>query len=85
MKVRKGTIKKPKFIPTYVVSVVIMLAVLFAIAFLLTLPGFALYISEAESECSDYQNSLDDGFFEIMDKEEITAEDLVKIKAGAVG
>ena len=85
MEVRKGTIKKPKFIPTYVVSVVIMLAVLFAITFLLTLPGFALYVSEAESECSDYRNSLDDGFFEIMDKEEITAEDLVKIKAGAAG
>lgn len=85
MEVRKGTIKKPKFIPTYVVSVVIMLAVLFAIAFLLTLPGFALYVSEAESECSDYRNSLADVFFEIMDKEEITAEDLVKIKAGAVG
>ena len=85
MEVRKGTIKKPKFIPTYVVSVVIMLAVLFAIAFLLTLPGFVLYVSEAESECSDYRNSLDDGFFEIMDKEEIAAEDLVKIKAGAVG
>ena len=31
MEVRKGTIKKPKFIPTYVVSVVIMLVVLFVL------------------------------------------------------
>jgi hypothetical protein len=84
MEVRKGTIKKPKFIPTYVVSVVIMLVVLFVLAFLLLLPEVAIYTSEAESSGSDYVNNLGDCFFNLMDKEEITAEDLNKVKAAAM-
>ena len=84
MEVRKGTIKKPKFIPTYVVSVVIMLVVLFVLAFLLLLPEVALYSTEAQSWGSEYENDLENCFFNIMDKEEITAEDLNKVKADAV-
>lgn len=83
MEVRKGTITKPKFIPTYVVSVVIMLVVLFVLAFLLLLPEVAIYTSEAESSGSDYVNNLGDCFFNLMEKEEITAEDLIKVKAAA--
>ena len=83
MEVRKGTIKKPKFIPTYVVSVVIMLVVLFVLAFLLLLPEVALYTTEAQSVGADYENSLEDCFFDLMEKEEITAEDLIKVKAAA--
>lgn len=84
MEVRKGTIKKPKFIPTYVVSVVIMLVVLFVLAFLLLLPEVALYSTEAQSWGSEYENDLENCFFNLMDKEEITAEDLNKVKANAV-
>ena len=84
MEVRKGTIKKPKFIPTYVVSVVIMLVVLFVLAFLLLLPEVAIYTSEAEDQGSEYENDLENCFFNLMDKEEITAEDLNKVKAEAV-
>ena len=59
MEVRKGTIKKPKFIPTYVVSVVIMLVVLFVLAFLLLLPEVALYSAEVQSWGSEYENDLE--------------------------
>lgn len=83
MEVRKGTIKKPKFIPTYVVSVVIMLVVLFVLAFLLLLPEVALYSAEVQSWGSEYENDLENCFFNLMDKEEITAEDLIKVKAAA--
>ena len=83
MKVRQGTIKKPKFLPSYVISVVILLAVFFLLAFLLALPQWTLYVSEADSERNDYINILTDSLSEIMDKEEITNDDLNRIKLGA--
>ena len=83
MKVRQGTIKKPKFLPSYVISVVILLAVFFLLAFLLALPQWTLYVLEADNESNDYINTLTDSISEIMDKEEITNDDLNRIKLGA--
>ena len=84
MKVRQETIRKPKFIYSYAISVLILLLVFFLLTFLLALPQWTLYVSEAENVSHDYINTIADSISEIMDKEEITNDDLNKIKLEAV-
>ena len=84
MKVRQETIRKPKFIYSYAISVLILLLVFFLLTFLLALPQWTLYVSEAENVSHDYINTISDSISEIMDKEEITNDDLNKIKLEAV-
>ena len=84
MKVCQGTIRKPKFISSYAISVLILLLVFFLLTFLLALPQWTLYVSEAENVSYDYINTIADRISEIMDKEEITNDDLNKIKLVAV-
>ena len=83
MKVRKETIEKPKFIKSYVISAAIMLAVLFLLAFIFATFLGNMYVSDAESEGFYYKSSIEEGLYELIDKEEITNDDLIRIKLGA--
>ncbi len=83
MEGRKATIKKPKFFTSYIISAAILLAALLLIAFLVFLFLGIMYTSDAESEGIYYENSLEEVFYEFIDKEEITSEDLNKIKLAA--
>ncbi|MBR3143100.1 MAG: HAMP domain-containing histidine kinase [Clostridiales bacterium] len=83
MKVRKEKIEKPKFLKSYVISAAIMLAVFFLIAFIFAVFLWNIYVSDAESEGIYYKSAIEEGLYELIDKEEITNEDLNKIKLGA--
>ena len=84
MKVRQGSIKKPKFFPSYIISAVILLVTFCVLGLLLVLPESVVYTTDAENTGSLYRESLRDLFFDFMEKEEITNDDLNKVKAAAM-
>lgn len=80
MKVRKGTIKKPKFLVSYSVSVVILLIVFFVLFSIPLLSLWTGYTYEAENEVSVEKALLDDQLYSTMNEEDFKQSDLAKIK-----
>lgn len=80
MKVRKGTIKKPKFFPTYVISVVILLAVFFVLFSIPLLSFWTAYTYEAEDAVSEEKSYFDDHLYSTLNEEDLTQSDLAQIK-----
>jgi len=88
MKARKATIKKPKFLINYFVSLIIVLlifAVLSSFVFTLAYMEY-IYSAEQESELYDVSETIDSYLFENgKEKETLSTEDLNKIKSGLLG
>ncbi len=80
MKVRKGTIKKPKFLVSYSVSVVILLIVFFVLFSIPLLSFWTAYNFEADSAVSEEKDYLDDKIYATLNEKDLTQSDLAQIK-----
>ena len=80
MKVRKGTIKKPKFLVSYIVSVVILLIVFFVLFSIPLLSFWTAYNFEADSAVSEEKDYLDDKIYATLNEKDLTQSDLAQIK-----
>ena len=88
MKVRKGTIKRPKFLINYSVSLIIVLIIFMAAAAFFCLAYYMEYLYEAdhESDLFSLSEATNAYIYENgHEKEKLSVEDINKIKSGLIG
>ena len=88
MKVRKGTIKRPKFLINYTVSLIIVLIIFMSAAAFFCLAYYMEYLYEAdhESDLFSLSEATNAYIYENgHEKEKLSVEDINKIKSGLIG
>ena len=83
MEVRKGTIKKPKFIPSYIISAAILLVVFTVLAMFPFMGSYMdyEYNSQEWSNWISVDRSIEDYIYEGgNEKEELSGADITEIK-----
>lgn len=82
MTARKKTIKKPKFIITYAISFLIILAVLTCVGILLYLLEDEKYSTRVKQDATESEYRVEESLYEFIqkDKEDITGKDIVELK-----
>ena len=80
MEVRKGTIKKPKFLPSYIISAVILLVVFFVLFSIPLLSFWTAYNYEAEDAVSEETTDFDVHLYATLNEKDLTQSDLAQIK-----
>ena len=84
MKVRKRTIKKPKIILSYLGSLIVVSAFMACIGLLLYNNAAWEYYNAASKEITYYEQSVSNTVLAALDKENVTPQDIAKLKARLV-